>query len=115
MINALRSYPAQSEPVSIRAYGAQKAFKAESYRRIDEYTRTSRIFYDLNRYEIAFVRFSKYLTSVCSWVGFRVDGLAGVFTAILAAYMVYGPGHERVAPSDIGFSLNMAGECIKPT
>ncbi|VDC01967.1 unnamed protein product [Peniophora sp. CBMAI 1063] len=77
--------------VSIRAYGAQEAFEAESYRRIDEYTRAARTFYDLNR-----------------WVGIRIDGLAGLFTAVLAAYMVYGPGHEKFLPSDIGFSLNMA-------
>ncbi|KZV74802.1 P-loop containing nucleoside triphosphate hydrolase protein [Peniophora sp. CONT] len=77
--------------VSIRAYGAQEGFKTESYRRIDEYTRAARTFYDLNR-----------------WVGIRIDGLAGLFTAVLAAYMIYGPGHEHVLPSDVGFSLNMA-------
>ena len=33
---------------SIRAYGAQEAFKAESYRRIDKYTRASIINVNLN-------------------------------------------------------------------
>lgn len=35
--------------VSIRAYGAQDAFKGESLTRIDRYTRTARTFYNLNR------------------------------------------------------------------
>ena len=35
--------------VSIRAYGAQRAFREESYRRIDKYTRSGRAFYNMNR------------------------------------------------------------------
>ena len=35
--------------VSIRAYGAQHAFREESYRRIDKYTRSGRAFYNMNR------------------------------------------------------------------
>lgn len=34
---------------SIRAYGAEEAFKSESRKRIDGYTRPARAFYDLNR------------------------------------------------------------------
>jgi hypothetical protein len=34
---------------SIRAYGAQLAFREESYKRIDRYTRAGRSFYNLNR------------------------------------------------------------------
>lgn len=34
---------------SIRAYGAQVAFREESYKRIDKYTRASRSFYNMNR------------------------------------------------------------------
>jgi ABC-type multidrug transport system fused ATPase/permease subunit len=40
---------------SIRAYGAEEAFKVESYKRIDRYTRASRSFYNLNRYEFFFL------------------------------------------------------------
>lgn len=34
---------------SIRAYGAQSAFREESYKRIDRYTRAGRSFYNMNR------------------------------------------------------------------
>jgi hypothetical protein len=34
---------------SIRAYGAQVAFREESYKRIDKYTRAGRSFYNTNR------------------------------------------------------------------
>ena len=34
---------------SIRAYGAQEAFRLESYKRIDKFTRAARSFYNLNR------------------------------------------------------------------
>ncbi|KAI9449919.1 hypothetical protein BJY52DRAFT_1305174 [Lactarius psammicola] len=34
---------------SIRAYGAQLAFREESYRRIDRYSRAGRSFYNMNR------------------------------------------------------------------
>ena len=34
---------------SIRAYNAEEAFKTESLKRIDLYTRPSRVFYNLNR------------------------------------------------------------------
>ncbi|KAH9922662.1 multidrug resistance-associated ABC transporter [Fomitopsis serialis] len=74
--------------ISIRAYGAQEAFKRESYVRINHYTRAARSFWNLNR-----------------WVGIRLDVLAALFTAILAAYLVYGRSNTA---SNIGFSLVMA-------
>ncbi|KAG2160129.1 uncharacterized protein EDB93DRAFT_1113551 [Suillus bovinus] len=74
---------------SIRAYGAEQAFKEESLNRIDRYTKSARMFYNLNR-----------------WVCVRIDAIGGGFSAALAAYLVYGRGvHEA---SNIGFSLNMA-------
>lgn len=74
---------------SIRAYGAEEAFKEESLNRIDRYTKSGRMFYNLNR-----------------WVCVRIDIIGGGFSAVLAAYLVYGRGvHEA---SNIGFSLNMA-------
>ncbi len=39
--------------VSIRAFGAQDAFKTESRKRIDHYTRPARTFYNLNRYVVS--------------------------------------------------------------
>jgi hypothetical protein len=36
-------------PASIRAYGAQEAFKKESMTRIDKHVRASRVYYNLNR------------------------------------------------------------------
>ncbi|KIJ38938.1 hypothetical protein M422DRAFT_258345 [Sphaerobolus stellatus SS14] len=57
---------------SVRAYGAQEAFKTESLRRIDEYSRVSRVTCDLNR-----------------WIAVRIDVLGALFTTSLAAYLVY--------------------------
>ncbi|KAH7097832.1 ATP-binding cassette transporter [Auriculariales sp. MPI-PUGE-AT-0066] len=48
--------------VSIRAYGAEDAFKHESMKRIDKYTRAARSFYNLNR-----------------WICIRVDAIGGLF------------------------------------
>ncbi|TFK30740.1 ATP-binding cassette transporter [Coprinopsis marcescibilis] len=73
---------------SLRAYGAQQAFIAQSLTRIDRYTKASRTFYNLNR-----------------WVCIRVDALGGLFTAALAGYLIYFQGHSA---SNTGFSLNMA-------
>ncbi|VDC06815.1 unnamed protein product [Peniophora sp. CBMAI 1063] len=74
---------------SIRAYGAQAAFRLESYRRIDNFSRAARTFYNLNR-----------------WVSLRIDALGGAFAALLAGYLVYGP--QTTGANSIGFSLNMA-------
>lgn len=52
---------------SIRAYGVEKAFKDESLKRVDKYTRPARAFYNLNR-----------------WIGVRIDILGGLFAAGLA-------------------------------
>ncbi len=57
---------------SIRAYGAESAFIQESLNRIDRYTRTTRAYYNLNR-----------------WVDVRADALGALFSASLAAYLVY--------------------------
>ncbi|KAH9952289.1 hypothetical protein BGW80DRAFT_1430860 [Lactifluus volemus] len=75
---------------SIRAYGAQVAFRQESYKRIDRYSRAGRSFYNMNR-----------------WISLRIDFLGGLFAAALAAYLVYVPD-KRILPSDTGFSLTMA-------
>ncbi|KAI0725238.1 hypothetical protein C8Q72DRAFT_853404 [Fomitopsis betulina] len=73
---------------SIRAYGAQDAFKTESYKRINRYTRASRAFWSLNR-----------------WVTIRINSLGALYAAALAAYLVYG---KTATASNTGFSLNMA-------
>ncbi|KAH8977506.1 hypothetical protein EDB92DRAFT_772241 [Lactarius akahatsu] len=76
--------------ISIRAFGAQLAFREESYRRIDKYSRANRSFWNMNR-----------------WINLRIDFLGGLFAASLAAYLIYVPD-ERSLPSDTGFSLTMA-------
>ncbi|KAF5309503.1 hypothetical protein D9619_012343 [Psilocybe cf. subviscida] len=76
--------------VSIRAYGAQAAFKAEASKRIDHYTRISRLTYNLNR-----------------WIGSRIDNIGNVYYAALACYLVYGPS---IGSSNTGFTLNMASD-----
>ncbi|KAF8904953.1 P-loop containing nucleoside triphosphate hydrolase protein [Mucidula mucida] len=73
---------------SVRAYGAQEAFINESLRRIDKYTRATRVFYDLNR-----------------WISIRIDSLGGIFAAALATYLVYFKDQEA---GSTGFSLNLA-------
>ncbi|KDR83050.1 hypothetical protein GALMADRAFT_866663 [Galerina marginata CBS 339.88] len=74
--------------VSVRAYGAQASFKAESFKRVDHYMRISRISYNLNR-----------------WISTRIDLLGQLFTVALATYLVYG---HSIGASNTGFSLNMA-------
>ncbi|KAH9166803.1 hypothetical protein EDB89DRAFT_2075434 [Lactarius sanguifluus] len=81
---------------SIRAYGAQLAFRKESYRRIDRYSRVARSFYNMNRQ-----------VESTKWINLRIDFLGGLFAASLAAYLIYVP-NERSLPSDSGFSLTMA-------
>ncbi|KAG1858585.1 hypothetical protein C8R48DRAFT_775022 [Suillus tomentosus] len=63
---------------SIRAYGAEEGFKNESLDRIDRYTKSARMFYNLNR--------------VC----IRIDVIGSGFSAALAAYLVYGNSLERI-------------------
>ncbi|KAH9059056.1 hypothetical protein EDB87DRAFT_1577854 [Lactarius vividus] len=82
--------------VSIRAYGAQLAFREESYRRIDKYSRANRSFWNMNR-KVESTR----------WINLRTDFLGGLFAASLAAYLIYVPS-EHSLPSDTGFSLTMA-------
>ncbi|KAE9395907.1 P-loop containing nucleoside triphosphate hydrolase protein [Gymnopus androsaceus JB14] len=73
---------------SIRAYGVQETFIAESIRRIDRYTRAARTYFNLNR-----------------WICIRIDALGALLAAGLAAYLVYYRGQTA---SNTGFSLNMA-------
>ncbi|KAI0793789.1 P-loop containing nucleoside triphosphate hydrolase protein [Fomes fomentarius] len=73
---------------SIRAYGVQEAFKAESYERIDKYTRASITNADLH-----------------PWVTLRVDFIGTLFTSSLALYLTY---FSKLSAANTGFSLNMA-------
>ncbi|TCD60867.1 hypothetical protein EIP91_009386 [Steccherinum ochraceum] len=75
--------------VSIRAYGAQDAFRKESYKRIDHWLRAEITFWNLNR-----------------WVSVRSSVIAGMFAAGLATYLVY--GSQVNSASTTGFSLTMA-------
>lgn len=74
--------------VSIRAFAAQDKMRAEAQRRADKYTRAARAFYNLNR-----------------WVTIRVDMLGGLFAAVLASFLIYGPGLDA---STAGFALSQA-------
>ncbi|KAF9480291.1 multidrug resistance-associated ABC transporter [Pholiota conissans] len=76
--------------VSIRAYGAQEAFKKESLKRIDHFLKVSRTSYNLNR-----------------WIGIRIDALGATLTAGLASYLLI---RRTLSAANIGFSLNMALE-----
>ncbi|KZV93631.1 hypothetical protein EXIGLDRAFT_835559 [Exidia glandulosa HHB12029] len=72
---------------SIRAYGAEAAFKATARERLDKYTRVARTYYNLNR-----------------WIGTRTNAIGGLFSAGLAAYLVYGTVPKA---STTGFSLSL--------
>jgi ABC-type transport system involved in cytochrome bd biosynthesis fused ATPase/permease subunit len=74
--------------VSIRAFGAQEKLRAEARKRADKYTRAATAFYNLNR-----------------WVTVRIDMLGGLFAALLAAFLIYGPAMDA---STAGFALNQA-------
>lgn len=74
--------------VSIRAYGAQEQIKRETQVKADKYTRAARAFYNLNR-----------------WVTIRIDMLGGVFSALLASFLIY---LSPLDPSDAGFALQQA-------
>ncbi|KAJ3531222.1 hypothetical protein NM688_g7605 [Phlebia brevispora] len=76
--------------VSLRAYGAQQAFKTVLIERTNRYIRAARSFWSLNR-----------------WVSVRIDALTAIFSASLAFYLVYGT--ESPNPSTVGFVLAMAG------
>ncbi|CDO74329.1 hypothetical protein BN946_scf184850.g1 [Trametes cinnabarina] len=73
---------------SVRAYGAQEAFKAEAYRRIDKYTRVNITYWNVNR-----------------WIGSRIDLIALLFATGLATYLTYA---SDLSASNTGFSLTMA-------
>ncbi|KAI0360840.1 multidrug resistance-associated ABC transporter [Trametes cingulata] len=75
--------------VSIRAYRAQDQFKAESYLRVDRYSRAALTFSGLNR-----------------WITVRMDIMGTTLLAVLAAYLIYG---GRLSASNAGFAMNMAG------
>ncbi|KAJ7750388.1 hypothetical protein DFH07DRAFT_1062096 [Mycena maculata] len=72
---------------SIRAYAQEPAFIAEMQERINHYTRSARVFYNLNR-----------------WVAVRLELLGTLFTTALAAYLVY---FQKQEASNAGFSLTM--------
>lgn len=74
--------------VSIRAYGAQEQIKRETQAKADKYTRAATAFYNLNR-----------------WVTIRIDMLGGVFSALLASFLIY---LSPLDPSDAGFALQQA-------
>ncbi|PPQ73485.1 hypothetical protein CVT26_010187 [Gymnopilus dilepis] len=76
--------------VSIRAYGAQQFFRAESLKRVDRYLRIARTSYNLNR-----------------WIGIRIDLLGASFTTALASYLLI---RRTLNPANVGFSLNMSIE-----
>ncbi|KAL1939039.1 hypothetical protein VTO73DRAFT_10299 [Trametes versicolor] len=73
---------------SIRAYGAQEAFKKELFERVDKYSRVYIMHENFNR-----------------WISARMDFIGTVFATSLAVYLVYA---SSLSASDTGFSLNMA-------
>ena len=64
--------------------------------RVNRYVRAARAFYNLNR-----------------WIAFRIDLLGGIFSGIVAAYLVYG---LDASAGRVGFALSVvlsfAGEVL---
>ncbi|KAL1942566.1 hypothetical protein VTO73DRAFT_6168 [Trametes versicolor] len=79
---------AMSGITSVRAYGAQEAFKNIAYARIDRYTRVAVTHQNLDR-----------------WIWARIDLIGTIFATSLAIYLTY---IAKMNASDTGFSLNMA-------
>ncbi|KAF9013109.1 ABC transporter type 1, transmembrane domain-containing protein [Cyathus striatus] len=76
--------------VSVRAYGAQEAFRTDLLSKIDHYSRVARMSWDLNR-----------------WMGTRMDLLGATFTTALALYLVM---TRSASAANTGFSLTVALE-----
>ncbi|KAJ3867511.1 P-loop containing nucleoside triphosphate hydrolase protein [Lentinula novae-zelandiae] len=74
--------------VSVRAYSAQEQFADLLMTRIDHYSRSARVFHNLQR-----------------WMAIRTETLAGIFSAGLAWYLVYFTNSNASAT---GFLLNLA-------
>ncbi|KAJ3763696.1 hypothetical protein EV360DRAFT_66088 [Lentinula raphanica] len=74
--------------ISVRAFAAQERFADLLMARIDHYSRSARVFYNLQR-----------------WMAMRTETLAGIFSASLAWYLVY---FTDSSASDTGFLLNLA-------
>ncbi|KAJ3921365.1 hypothetical protein F5877DRAFT_65024 [Lentinula edodes] len=74
--------------VSVRAYSAQNQFADLLMTRIDHYSRSARVFHNLQR-----------------WMAIRTETLAGIFSAGLAWYLVYFTNSNASAT---GFLLNLA-------
>lgn len=101
---------------TIRAYGVEEAFKAESKRRIDAYTRPARTNWNLNRWvptPSPYLLFS-HMLSLRRWVCMRIDTLGGMFTASLAAYLVYwrGEGNPRCLLRDASDATPCLSEIV---
>ncbi|KIK58469.1 hypothetical protein GYMLUDRAFT_45326 [Collybiopsis luxurians FD-317 M1] len=73
---------------SIRAYSAQAMATEELLSRIDKYSRSSRIFYNLQR-----------------WMAIRMHIISALFVGSLSWYLVY---VKKDTASNTGFSINMA-------
>lgn len=82
---ALFFIPSHAYLASIRAYGAQEFFKAESLKRIDHYSKIARTSYNLNR-----------------WLSIRIDFIGAIFTGGLASYLLV---QTNLSSGNIGFAL----------
>lgn len=72
---------------SIRAYNARALFLADLRGRLNRYARIALIHFDVNR-----------------WMEFRFDLISGLFSAIVASYLVYG---SQTNAGEMGFTLSV--------
>lgn len=77
---------------TVRAFGAEDAYKLEIQKRIDYYTRPACTSYNLNRSvapDLARLSFVHLTAAGLRWIELRLDVLGAIFPASLGAYLVY--------------------------
>ncbi|KAI0306147.1 hypothetical protein B0F90DRAFT_1814940 [Multifurca ochricompacta] len=92
---------------SMRAYGAQLAFREESYRRIDRYSGLAVLLQHEQASRVYLVEFHPLIKLLLQMDQLARRLFGRTFCCRLAAYLIYVP-RERALPSDTGFSLTMA-------
>ncbi|KAG9314718.1 hypothetical protein JVU11DRAFT_5527 [Chiua virens] len=90
----------------VRAFGAQRAFIKEYHSRIDQLYQDRAYFLCPQLVNRSYRRVACPLIMLYSWVSVRLEMLGALFSASLAAYLMYAP--NKINPSNVGFSMDLA-------
>lgn len=75
---------------------------------MNNYTHAALCSFDFNRCDFIVLSMATHInTFFPRWVSLRIEVLAGLFSAILATWLVYGDG---ASAANAGFALTMAGK-----